>query len=143
MALHLIKLWVGHDSMAHLEEYQQNRLKQKIRDGEEPILLHITRHFPKRAEELLDGGSIYWVINGFIVGRQKILELRHLTTDTGPHCGIVYDQELVHVRMRPHRPFQGWRYFEGKDAPPDVKKGQGGADVPEEMRRALAKLGLL
>ncbi len=137
MTLHLIKLSVGSDSLADLQAWQASRVKA----GQE--LIHITRQTPKRAEELLAGGSIYWVIKGFICGRQKLLELRPMTRGGVPHCGLVYDKEMVRVQMRPYRAFQGWRYLQPKDAPPDAAKGRGDEKMPEKMRRELAALGLL
>lgn len=96
---------------------------------------------PKRAEELLDGGSLYWVVNGFVCARQRILALRPLTRDGIPHCGIVYAPELIRTLPRPHRPFQGWRYLSPSDAPPDLT---GDADdFPETLLRELTQLGLL
>jgi hypothetical protein len=143
MALHLIKLSVGPESLSDLANWQAQRLRGKKRKGETPELIHITRNTPKRAAELLAGGSIYWVIKGFICARQRLLELRPLVRNGTPHCGLVYDKELVRVKLRPHRAFQGWRYLESKDAPPDLAKGQGEDTLPEDMRRQLTELGLL
>lgn len=133
--LHLIKLCVGCDSVAELAAWQKQRLKQM---GE---IIHITRQTPKRAEELLSGGSIYWVINGFVSVRQRIIELRPLLRDGVPHCGLVLDKELTRVRPRPRKAFQGWRYFEGKDAPPDLHSHN--EELPEKILRELAQLGLI
>ncbi len=143
MTVHLIKLSVGPEKLSDLTDWQAKRLKELKRAGKKPELMHITRHMPKRAEEVLDGGSIYWVIKGWLVARQKLLELRPITYDGTPHCGLIYDAEMVRVVPRKHRPFQGWRYFDVKDAPRDLSKNSGEADVPEEMRRELAELGLL
>lgn len=137
MAIHLIKLSVGPDSLAELEAWQKQRLKQ---GGE---LIHITRNTPKRADELLNGGSIYWVIKGWICARQKLIELRPMVRDGVPHCGLIYDKQMVRVQMRPHRPFQGWRYLQPEAAPKDIVKGQADEDMPEEMRRELMMLGLI
>lgn len=136
MTMHLIKLSVGPESLADLERWQRRRLKQ----GAE--LMHVTRHMPKRAAEVLDGGSIYWVIKGWLVARQKLLELQPVQRDNGMYCGLVYDKEMIRVLPRQHRPFQGWRYFDPKDAPRDLSKGEE-SDLPEEMRRELASLGLI
>ena len=76
-----------------------------------------------------------------LVARQRLVELRPLVRDGIPHCGLVYDKEMVRVSPRQHRPFQGWRYFDPKDAPPDLKKGT--ADIPEDLQRELASLGLI
>lgn len=135
MTLHLIKLSVGPESISDLENWQQ----QRLRAGHE--LMHVTRQMPKRAEELLDGGSIYWVIKGWLCARQQLRELRPLVRDGVPHCGIIYAPELIRIIPRQHRPFQGWRYFDGKDAPKDMTKAE--ADLPDDMRRELAELGLI
>lgn len=137
MTIHLIKLSVGPESLAELESWQKQRLKTKKE------LIHITRNTPKRKDELLKGGSIYWVIKGWLVARQKLIELRPMTYEGTPHCGIVYDKEFIRVQPRPHRAFQGWRYLEGKDAPKDLANGKGIEDMPEEMVRELTALGLL
>lgn len=139
-SLHLLKLSVGTESISDLKSWQARRLGEQ-RDGQTPELVHITRHMPKRAEELLDGGSLYWVVNGFVCARQRILALRPLTRDGIPHCGIVYAPELIRTLPRPHRPFQGWRYLSPSDAPPDLT---GDADdFPETLLRELTQLGLL
>src|SRR5579872_5263615 len=114
MTIHLIKLSVGSESVADLAEWQAQRLKQLRRKGLAPELIHITRQMPKRADELLSGGSIYWVIKGFVCARQRLLGLRPLMRDGVPHCGLVYDKEMVRVSPRPRRPFQGWRYLNPK-----------------------------
>lgn len=133
MTLNLIKLSVGSESVADLQQWQQ-------RYGE---YIHITRNTPKRAEELLNGGSIYWVIKGWLCGRQKLLELRPLNINGIAHCGLVYAPEMIRIQPRPHRAFQGWRYLEGKDAPPDVSSLEGEDEIPEDIRRELVALGLL
>lgn len=143
MTIHIIKLSVGPDSLADLAAWQTQRLKEMKRNHQTPELMHIPRQMPKRAEEVLDGGSIYWVIKGWICARQKLLELRPLMREGIPHCGLVLDKELVRVAPRPRRAFQGWRYFEPKDAPPDLVKGASGDDIPDDMRRELTALGLL
>jgi hypothetical protein len=98
---------------------------------------------PKRADEVLDGGSLYWVIKGQIMARQKLLELRAVTKNGVPHCGLVHDKTLVPVSIRPRRAFQGWRYLEDADAPPDLTIKSGAKDLPEALQRELAALGLL
>ncbi|TAL37858.1 MAG: DUF1489 family protein [Alphaproteobacteria bacterium] len=144
MPLHLIKLSVGSESLADLAAWQKQRLKDMKAKGRKPELIHVTRQTPKRAEELLEGGSIYWVVKGWIVARQRLVELRPLKRDGVPHCGIVYDKKVIPVQWRQRRAFQGWRYLEPKDAPPD-RKGPGSNDdeLPPELRRELAALGLL
>ncbi len=141
MAIHLIKLSVGPESLADLEKWQVQRLKEKHARRQTPELIHITRQTPKRAEELLNGGSIYWVIKSMIVARQRLLELRPLEIEGVPHCGLVYDKEMIRVIPRPHRPFQGWRYLDPKSAPRDMEKGE--EELSDEMREQLAAAGLL
>ncbi|MBV9548920.1 MAG: DUF1489 domain-containing protein [Alphaproteobacteria bacterium] len=141
--LHLIKLCVGCDSLSDLAAWQKQRLKEKRARGQKPELVHVTRQMPKRGEELLAGGSLYWVIKGQIAARQKLLELRPLKVKGVPHCGLVYQKDLIAVRPRPRSAFQGWRYFEPADAPPDLTVGAGDRNLPEALRRELATLGLL
>ena len=143
MALHIIKLCVGVDSLKELADWQKKRLKEKRAKGQKPELIHITRMTPKRADEVLDGGSLYWVIKGQIAARQKLLELRPVKRNGVPHCGLVYHKELIPVAPRPRRAFQGWRYFEPKDAPPDLATAKGAKGLPEALQRELAALGLL
>lgn len=142
MTLHLIKLSVGSESFDDLGAWQKARLKDMKAKGKKPELVHVTRQMPKRATELLDGGSIFWVVKGWIVARQKLLELRPMKRDGVPHCGIVFDKKVVPVQWRQRRAFQGWRYLEGKDAPPDRSDG-GFDDLPEALRQELAALGLV
>lgn len=143
MSLHLIKLAVGADSFAELALWQQRRLQEKAAKKQKPELIHITRHRPKRADELLDGGSIYWVVKGFIAGRQRLVDLRNVMRDGVPHCGLVYDADLIPVALRPCRAFQGWRYLEAKDAPRDQMSRAGDVALPEALKRELTALGLL
>jgi hypothetical protein len=141
--LHLIKLCVGCDSLTDLADWQKKRLKEKKARGQKAELVHVTRQMPKRAGELLDGGSLYWVIKGQIAARQALKELRPMTVKGVAHCGLVYDKKLIPVRPRPRSAFQGWRYFEPADAPPDLVAAKGDRNLPESLRRELAALGLL
>ncbi len=141
--VHLIKLCVGVDSLQELADWQKKRLKEKRAKGQKPELMHVTRQTPKRADEILDGGSLYWVIKGQIAARQRLIELREVSRNGVPHCGLVYDKKLVPVRPRPRRAFQGWRYFDDKDAPPDFAELKGAKGLPEALKRELATLGLL
>jgi len=145
MALHLIKLSVGCDSVRDLEDWIKQKLKQKRKNGEKPERIHITRMVPKRAAELLDGGSIYWVIRGEIMCRERIREVRPFVDKDGiGRCALVLDPKLVLVVPRPYRAFQGWRYLAAKDAPRDLDKvAPGAAAMPETLRRELRELGLM
>ena len=106
------------------------------------MLQHVTRMTPKREDEVLDGGSLYWVIKGQIAARQKLLALKPVQKEGKPHCALVYEPKLIPVMRRHHRPFQGWRYFDPKDAPPDVRDIKAG-NLPEKLKLELAELGLL
>ena len=134
----MVKLAVGVRDVAHLTAIQRHRIDH------DPPLRHQTRSFPKRAAELADGGSIYWVIAGAILVRQCILEVRADRWDNGADCaGLVLDPQLVAVSARPTRPFQGWRYLAADAAPSDLDRRTVAQDLPEHLRRDLATLGLL
>ena len=141
--LHLIKPCVGVDSLEELAAHQKKRLADKKKKGQKPELVHLTRMTPKRAEELLDGGSLYWVIKGQIAARQKLVELRATKHDGVPHCGLVIDKKLVPVMRRARAAFQGWRYLDASDAPADVGTLKGAKGLPEKLQQELAELGLL
>lgn len=143
MTLHLIKLCVGADSVADLAEWQEKRLAQAKRKKKPLELMHVTRMMPKQGDELLDGGSLYWVIKGQIAVRQRLLELRPVTREGVPHCGLIYDPKLVPVERRFHRPFQGWRYLSAKDAPADIKGRAKDIRMSDQLRAQLTELGLL
>jgi hypothetical protein len=145
MALHLIKLCVGTDSVRDLEDWIKQRLKEKRKRGEKPEHIHRTRMVPQRAEELVDGGSLFWVIRGEIACRQRIRDVRPYRDKDGiGRCGLVLDPKVVLVAPRPFRAFQGWRYLAAKDAPPDLDvAAPGAAAMPEKLRRELRELGLM
>lgn len=143
MTLHLIKLCVGVETLDDLAQWQARRLSDLKKKGKKLELMHVTRQTPKRAEDLLDGGSLYWVIKGQIAARQKLLELRSLTREGVPHCGLVYEPKLIPTLRRSHRPFQGWRYLDPKSAPQDVRDLKGGKGLPQALKMELAELGLL
>jgi hypothetical protein len=145
MPLHLIKLCVGCDSVQDLEDWIKEKLREKTKRGQKPERFHTTRMVPKRADELVDGGSLYWVIRGQVMCREKILDARPFTDKDGiRRCRLVLDGKLVLVEPRPFRAFQGWRYYLEKDAPRDLSRaGRGLAKLPEPMRRELRELGLL
>jgi hypothetical protein len=145
MALHLIKLCVGCDSVAELSGWIKQRLKQKKARGEKPEHIHTTRMVPKRVEELLDGGSLFWVIRGQIMCRQPLIAVRPFVDKEGVgRCRLVLRPKVVPVEPRPYRAFQGWRYFEDSAAPRDLDRAAPGArSMPEQMRRELRELGLL
>jgi len=137
--LHLIKLCVGCEGIADLEEWVAERIAQA---GEQ---VHTTRMMPKRRDEILAGGSLYWVIRGVLSCRQAILDLRATSDGNGiSYCDIVLDPHVVLVDPRPRGPFQGWRYFTAKDAPPDLdRKSAAGTELPLALSTQLRAIGLL
>ena len=145
MSLHLLKLCVGAASIEDLRQWQENRLAESKAAKRQPRLWHRTRMFPKRREEILDGGSLYWVIKGVLQVRQPILDLQSVKGEDGiTRCDIVLASDLIPVRPVPRRAFQGWRYLAAEDAPPDLKKGETGIlSMPAAMRAELVSLGLL
>jgi hypothetical protein len=145
MTLHLVKLCVGAASVEDLAEWQRQHRQRKMRDGK-PCVYHSTYQSPKRQEELLEGGSLYWVMRGTILVRQKIVGFEDGRKDDGtPCCHLLLAPQLIPVRPTPRRAFQGWRYLEADDAPPDLKAGKKDqlAIMPAEMRKELADLGLI
>lgn len=145
MALHLIKLAVGCDSIKDLQDHLRERMRKAKEQGLPRKHIHITRMTPKRDEELLDGGSLYWVIKGQIAAREKLLAIEPFRDKAGiSRCRIVMEPKVVMVTPRPMRAFQGWRYLTEQDAPADLgKSGKGLAAMPEPLRRELRELGLL
>jgi hypothetical protein len=107
--------------------------------------IHTTRMTPKRGEELLAGGSLYWVIRGEIAAREKIIGIEPFRDRDGiGRCRLAMQPKVIAVLPRPMRPFQGWRYLADRDAPPDLgSAGAGIAAMPEPLRRELRELGLL
>jgi len=144
MPLDLIKLCVGADSLEDLREWMAARFREAERRGARRHA-HVTRMTPKRARELLDDGSLYWVIKGQIAARQRLLDVEPFRDADGiGRCRLWLDGDVIAVAPRPMRAFQGWRYYDPKDAPPDLDESQPGlAAMPETLRRELATLGLL
>ncbi|MFZ0371909.1 MAG: DUF1489 family protein [Xanthobacteraceae bacterium] len=145
MPLHLIKLCVGCESVRDLEDWIKQKLKARRKTGEKPEHIHRTRMVPKRAAELTDGGSLYWVIRGEVMCRQRLRDVRPFRDKDGiGRCGLVLDPKVILVEPRPYRAFQGWRYLAANDAPRDLDKAvKGAAAMPETVRRELRELGLM
>jgi len=140
--LHLIKLAVGPKDVAAMERGQAARARSD--EG----LRHVTRMTPKRAPEILEGGSLYWVVAGVLRVRQRVLAIEAVRRADGTAAtALVLQPGLVPVQPRPVKPFQGWRYLEAAAAPPDLGDGvapvEGLEELPPGMRRALMDLGLL
>ncbi|KAB7613729.1 DUF1489 domain-containing protein [Amylibacter sp. SFDW26] len=138
--VNLIKLSVGSESVETLGEWQANRRIELNRDHS----LHITRMWPKREPEILKGGSMYWVIKGFIQARQVIIGFDEIIGQDGiRRCGIKLAPELIRTTAAQRRPFQGWRYLTADDAPSDLPQGRASDDnLPKDLEIALADLGL-
>jgi hypothetical protein len=144
MALHLIKLCVGAESIEDLEEWIAERIAERKKRGERQHSLHVTRMTPKRGLELLDGGSLYWVIRGQVAARQGLVDMETFTDGEGiSRCRLWMDPKVTPVLPRRCRPFQGWRYLATEDAPPDLRGRGDIAEMPEALRRELSGLGLL
>jgi hypothetical protein len=139
--LHLTKLAVGVRDIDQLREWQAERAERN------PPLRHRTRSFPRRHHEVIDGGSMYWVINGCTLVRQRIIDIIEDRRDDGRACTcLVLDRTLVQLAGRPAKPFQGWRYLLPEAAPPDLALGArayGEEDLPPALRRDLRVLCLL
>lgn len=145
MVLNLIKLCVGCESVEDLEEWIADRLDDKRRAGEPVEQYHTTRMVPTRGPEIVEGGSLYWVIKGSVQCRQLITEIRPFTDKEGiGRCHLVLDPGVVRTEWQPRRAFQGWRYLKPSDAPADLGQGRvGWAEMPSKLRQELAELGLL
>lgn len=138
MPLNILKLCVGVTEIDELESWVKD-----CRKGRD-TLDHVTRMFPKRRDEIIPGGSLYWVIRGMILCRQPIADLEAVTGADGiGRCRIVFKPQIIPVRPVPRRAFQGWRYLEEADAPADLPKAARADGLSEKMRRELAELGLL
>jgi hypothetical protein len=146
MPLHLIKLAVGCESVKELKGRVAERMKTAKKKGLPQRHIHITRMTPKRIDDILNGGSLYWVIRGEIAAREKIVGIEPFRDKDGiGRCRLIMQPKVIAVSPRPMRPFQGWRYFTEDSAPPDLGKAAAGtiAAMPEPMRRELRDLGLL
>jgi hypothetical protein len=137
--INILKLCVGADSVEDLLDWQ----RQQRPHWPEGKAIHVTRMWPKREADVLEG-SLYWVIKGVILARQRILDLQEVNLGDGiPRCALVLDLEVIRTEAAPRRPFQGWRYLDPKDSPRDLPKGRGKDDpLPPALAQALAELGL-
>ena len=134
--------------MSAVEEQQawlDHRMDEKRRLGQELVSIHTTRMIPKRMEELLDGGSLYWVIKGNVQARQILTDIRPFTDKDGVRrCDLVMEPRLILTEWQPRRAFQGWRYLKADDTPKDIGTGNAGLNaLPPALRVELANLGLL
>ena len=136
MTVHLKKLSVGSQSLENLRAWQALRLSETGR------LIHVTRNRPRRSEEILDGGSIYWIIKGVMSARQNIIDLAEVQRADGVACGLVLSPDLVATVPTKMRIFQGWRYLETEDAPADLIDPVD-ESMPPALVAELRELGVL
>jgi hypothetical protein len=135
MTLNLVKLCVGCDSPDDLLAWR------KLRRAEGRAAIVHTRQTPKRAPEILDGGSLYWVFKGVILARQAVLAIDTLEEGGARRCEIRLEDKLIRTAPQPRRAFQGWRYFDAKEVPADLPSGEGGEAMPQALARELRDLG--
>ena len=140
MPLNIIKLCVGCESVDDLIDWHVSQKDRWAAGTTE----HVTRMWPKREAELLEGGSLYWVIKGQILCRQRLIALEErLGVDGVARCALVLDSRVVRTAASPRRAFQGWRYLNEAESPPDLPQGRGAEEaLPPELARALADMGL-
>ncbi len=142
--INLVKLCVGVHNITELENYRFDQSERARALGEDDLTTHVTRMWPKRVEEILNGGSLYWVIKGVILARQKILRFEECIGSDGiRRCAIIMSPEIIRTQAVPRRPFQGWRYLKCEDSPPDLSGHRITDDeLPEDLSLALAEIGL-
>ena len=145
MSLNLVKLAVGAESIKDMQDWVRSRIREAKAKGLPRRHVHITRMMPKRQDELLGGGSLYWVIKGQIACRERLLAIEPFRDKAGVgRCRLVLEPKVIPVSPRPMRPFQGWRYLAADDAPVDLVGNRSSiAAMPEALRRELRELGLL
>jgi len=133
----MTKIAYRSESPATLRTWLESHIGREETGGEARLT---TRYLPKRHAEMI-GGSLYWIHAKKIVGRSPIIGFQ----DNGEgRQWIRLEPKLIAVQTIPRRAHQGWRYFEEKDAPPDLGAGaQGAEDIPAEMLSELSDLGLV
>jgi len=146
MPLHLIKLAVGCESVKELKDWVAERMLAAKKKGLPQQHVHVTRMMPKRVDDILAGGSLYWVIRGEIAAREKMVAIEPFRDGDGiGRCRLIMQPKVIAVSPRPMRPFQGWRYLTAEDAPADLGRASAASveAMPEPLRRELRDLGLL
>lgn len=138
--VNLLKLCVGAEKVEDLTAWQAMHRGESGR----PNPMHVTRMWPKRESDLLNGGSLYWVFKGQVLARQEVLRLEEVIGQDGiRRCGIVLSNEVIRTEAQPRRAFQGWRYLKPEDAPRDLPEmREGDDDLPAELASALAEIGI-
>lgn len=148
MTVYLLKMAVGIDSVEHLAAVQKQRLERANAPGGTGDLRHFTRHMPRRAGEVSAGGSMFWIIKGYVRARQNILGIEHVVGREGAEerkrCALILDPDLVKTELSAHKPIQGWRYLDPAGAPPDMNiSAPAATSLPPDMAAELRALGLL
>ena len=145
MALNLVKLCVGVSAVEELQAWIDYRQDERRRNGQEPVAIHTTRMIPKRKDELLGGGSLYWVIKGQVQARQLLMDIRPFKDSEGiSRCDLVLEPRLFLTDWQPRRAFQGWRYLKAEDAPRDLGNFTENENaLPAKLRHELSDLGLI
>jgi hypothetical protein len=143
--IHLLKLCVGCESVEDLLDWQAARAAERRAAGLDPQPFHVTRMWPRRESALVDGGSLYWVIKGLVLCRQRVLALEAQQGDDGvERCRLRLDPAIVRTAPQPRRPFQGWRYLRPEDAPADLAASAGAVPaLPPALAAGLAELGVI
>ncbi|WP_366522699.1 DUF1489 domain-containing protein [Maricaulis sp.] len=143
MVMNLVKLCVGISSIEQLEAWREKECARRRAAGEPELIVHVTRMMPAKKDEVENGGSLYWVINGSIQCRSEIVALEQVQGDDGiKRCAIIMSPELIRTSPSPKRPFQGWRYLKPEDAPRDLGgAAAGGDDLPADLRAKLMEIG--
>lgn len=138
--LNIVKLCVGADTVEDLTDWHLAHAGQWAAGTTE----HVTRMWPRREAEVLGGGSLYWVIKGVILARQRLLGFEERRGADGIlRCALVMDAEVIRTEAAPRRPFQGWRYLAPTESPRDLPKTRAKDDaLPPDLARALADIGL-
>ena len=137
MTMHMVKLCVGAESMDDMIAWQARQMRTL------PYPVHHTRAYPKQAEALLNGGSIYWVVRRAIRFRQRIIDICKVEGEDGrAMCQLHFDPDLIQTYAQPKRPFQGWRYLKPNDAPRDLRSGERACDIPPDLDTALKAAGV-
>ena len=145
MTVHLLRMAVRVESVGHLRTIQAERVQENAKGRKKKRLFTYTRNVPKRGAELLDGGSIYWVVKRYIRVRQNILGIESATNAKGRrYCAVELDPELILIEPRRHKAFRGWRYFRSEAVPGDVERSAADAEnLPPELADELRDLGLI
>ncbi len=142
MPLHLTKCAVGCDSLEALRSGEKRWIMTR-EDGKRAYR-HRTRYLPKRALEIEDGGSLYWIIKSQLVARQAVLGFEMMTEGAASFTLIHLNPDIIPLLPLPRKFHQGWRYMEAEDAPADLAdSGKGAEAMPPALLQELRALGLM